>query len=263
MKPRPGRLSTRLRTRRGAGLALVLLACLTAPAAAGPPLPASIESLVARLVSASPRLDPRVLSLALRARECAQQRGVIPASELLTLIDYSRPSTEARLFVLDVERGALLHHELVAHGKRSGGKFTRHFSNEPGSLASSLGLFLTLDTYIGRHGRSLRLVGLEPGVNDYASARAIVMHGASYVGPRFAARHGRLGRSWGCPALAPEVAQRVIDRIRGGTPVFAYYPDPDWLAESPYLHGCEAEPVPPVRSTQTAGPVRVAGSALH
>ena len=226
------------RARRTAMLALAL-ACLAVPAAAGPPLPSSLETLVARLTSAAPTLDRRVLSLALRARDCAERRGSIPESELLTVIDYSRPSTEPRLFVLDVERGALLHRELVAHGKRSGGNFTSRFSNDPGSRASSLGLFVTLDTYMGRHGRSLRLAGLEPGVNDRAFERALVVHGASYVGERFAARHGRLGRSWGCPALAPEVAQRVIDRIRGGTPVFAYYPDSRWLEASAFLGACE------------------------
>jgi hypothetical protein len=236
MPPHP-----RTRRRTGLGLSLALaLACLALPAAAGPPLPAAIESIVARLLAAAPALDRRVLDLALRARDCAQQRGAIPASELLTVIDYSRPSTEPRLFVLDVDRGALLHHELVAHGKRSGDNFTRRFSNVPGSRASSLGLFLTLDTYFGRHGRSLRLAGLEPGVNDRAYDRAIVMHGASYVGERFASKHGRLGRSWGCPAMAPEVAQRVIDRIRGGTPVFAYYPDSAWLDGSPFLGRCES-----------------------
>jgi hypothetical protein len=228
-RPRSGR-------RRGAGLALTALLACALPVAAGPPLPHSLESLTAR----APALDPKVLDLALRAASCAQRRGVLPQSDLLTVIDYSRPSSQPRLYVLDVERGALLHHELVAHGKRSGGNHTRRFSNEPGSRASSLGLFVTRETYLGRHGRSLRLEGLEPGTNDRALERAIVMHGAGYVGPRFIAKHGRLGRSWGCPALAPEVAQRVIDRIRDGTPVFAYYPDRDWLARSPFLGDCGA-----------------------
>ena len=99
------------------------------------------------------------------------------------MIDYSRPSTEPRLFVLDLAHGALLNRELVAHGKQSGGNLTRLFSNDPGSRRSSLGLFVTRDTYVGRHGNSLRLEGLEPGVNDRALERAIVMHGAGYVGP--------------------------------------------------------------------------------
>ena len=219
---------------RGRLVGVGMMVCLALPVAAGPPLPHSLESLTAL----APALDRKVLDLALRASSCAARRGVLPRTDTLTVIDYSRPSTEPRLYVLDLRRGSLLHEEWVAHGKRSGGKFTTRFSNEPDSRRSSLGLFVTGDTYVGRHGRSLRLEGLEPGVNDRALERAIVIHGASYVGERFAARHGRLGRSWGCPALAPEVAQRVIDRIRGGTPVFAYYPDSEWLSESPFLGGC-------------------------
>ena len=214
-----------------AALAALLVAV---PVAAGPPLSYTLESLVA----AAPGLNAKVLGLALRASSCARQRGELPDSDLLTVIDYSRPSTEPRLYVLDVTHGTLLHRELVAHGKQSGANFTRFFSNDPGSRASSLGLFVTRDTYVGRHGRSLRLDGLEPGVNDHALERAIVVHGASYVGSRFIQKHGRLGRSWGCPALAPEVAQRVIDVIRDGTPVFAYYPDREWLARSPFLGSC-------------------------
>jgi hypothetical protein len=214
---------------------VLLVAVVATPGAAGPPLPHALESLTAL----APALDPQVLDLALRASSCARRRGLLPESDLLTVIDYSRPSTEPRLFVVDVERGALLHQELVAHGKRSGANYTRSFSNEPNSRRSSLGLFVTRDTYVGRHGRSLRLEGLEPGTNDRALERAIVMHGASYVGARFAAKHGRIGRSWGCPALAPEVAQRVIERIRDGSPVFAYYPDDAWLAHSPFLGSCE------------------------
>lgn len=221
--------------KRARAFAAAILLGVAAPVAAGPPLPQTLESLTALV----PALDAKVLDLALRASSCARSRGLIPESDTLTVIDYSRPSTEPRLFVLDLRRGSVLHEELVAHGKRSGANFTTRFSNEPGSRRSSLGLFRTLDTYVGRHGRSLRLEGLEPGVNDRAQERAIVMHGASYVGERFAAKHGRLGRSWGCPALAPAVAQRVIDRIRGGTPVFAYYPDADWLSRSPFLGSCE------------------------
>ena len=229
-------MSAATRRLRARACTLALAGLLVAmPVAAGPPLSYTLESLVAK----APGLDAKVLQLALRASSCAQRKGAIPASDLLTVIDYSRPSTEPRLYVLDVTNGALLHREWVAHGKYSGANRTRFFSNDPGSRQSSLGLFVTRDTYVGRHGRSLRLDGLEPGVNDHALERAIVMHGASYVGPRFIARHGRLGRSWGCPALAPEVAQRVIDVIRDGTPVFAYYPDREWLARSPFLGSCE------------------------
>jgi hypothetical protein len=113
------------------------------------------------------------------------------------------------------------------------------FSNRLGSRQSSLGLFRTDDVFTGEHGLSLRLSGLEPGINDRARERHIIMHGADYVSDAFIAEHGRLGRSWGCPALPAEVHERVIDRIRDGSAVFAYYPDPQWLQSSRFLH-CDA-----------------------
>jgi len=211
---------------------LAVVAAGAAPAAAADPR--ALEALAA----AAPALDRGVLRLALRASACAERRGLLPDGDTLTVIDYSRPSSEPRLFVLDLAQRALRHQELVAHGRASGENLAKSFSNQPGSLQSSLGLFVTLGTYIGRHGRSLRLLGLEPGVNDRAEERAIVMHGAEYVSAAFAALHGRLGRSLGCPALALDVAPRVIDAIRGGSPLFAYYPDPAWLRGSPFLGSC-------------------------
>ena len=109
------------------------------------------------------------------------------------------------------------------------------FSNQLGSLKSSIGLFVTEETYDGKHGYSLKLRGLDRGWNDNAESRAIVIHGADYVNLNFAKKYQRLGRSWGCPALASNVASKVIDVIKGGTAVFAYYPDKKLLEESPYL----------------------------
>lgn len=178
-----------------------------------------------------------VLDLALRAYRCGRAAGHFGAP-LLTVIDYSLPSTERRLWVIDLARNRVLFHELVAHGRGSGDNVPVAFSNAPGSHQSSLGLFRTASTYLGQHGQALRLDGLEPGVNDRAMERAIVMHGAAYVSPRFVAARGRLGRSWGCPALEHGVHRRVIERIKDGTALFAYYPDPSWLAQSRFLR-CE------------------------
>ena len=188
---------------------------------------------------AVPALDRDVLALAMSAVRCAERSGAIDAARTLTVIDYSLPSTQPRLWVLDLERRSLVYEELVAHGRGSGEDRATNFSNQDGSHMSSLGLFLTLDPYVGRHGRSLRLRGLEEGVNDRAEARAIVIHGASYVSRAFAARHGRLGRSWGCPALEQATAPEVIDRIAGGSLLFAYYPERDWLEGSRFLGACE------------------------
>jgi hypothetical protein len=182
-------------------------------------------------------VSANVLNLALGAVSCATASGDIEPPSTLTLIDYSLPSTEARLWVFDLATGDLLFKELVAHGKNSGENMATRFSNEMNSLSSSLGLFVTGDPYVGSNGYSLRLEGLDVGFNDRALERAIVMHGAPYVDPKLAAAQGRIGRSWGCPALRPAVASSVIDRIRGGGVVFSYYPDPDWLTRSRFLHG--------------------------
>ena len=174
--------------------------------------------------------------MARRAYDCGKSRGYFD-KPILTVIDYSLPSTERRLWVLDLASGETLFHELVAHGSGSGDNFAVLFSNVEGSKQSSLGLFRTGETYEGRHGYSLRLAGLEPGVNDRAEERAIVMHGADYVTDEFAERNGRLGRSWGCPALDPDIHHRVIDTIKDGTALFAYYPDDVWLSGSAFLDG--------------------------
>jgi len=175
-----------------------------------------------------------VLDLALRAFDCGTEAGAFE-SPLLTVIDYSLPSTARRLWVIDVPRRRVLFHELVAHGENSGGNVATAFSNVPGSRQSSLGVFRTEETYRGAHGVSLRLEGLEPGVNDRAMQRHIVMHGAAYVDPGLAVEHGRIGRSWGCPALSRPSSRRVIERIKGGSALFAYYPDARWLRQSRFL----------------------------
>jgi hypothetical protein len=129
----------------------------------------------------------------------------------------------------------VVHHELVAHGERSGDNLAVAFSNEIGSHQSSLGLFRTDEVYFGRFGYSLRLSGLEPGVNDNARERAIVVHGLADVSKAAATRWGTIGRSWGCPALPVEASAKIIDTIAGGSAIFAYYPDPGWLQASRYL----------------------------
>ena len=189
------------------------------------------EGRIARLAKAGVPQIP--LRHAIAALSCALSRGLFEDSTL-TLIDYSRPSSVRRLWVIDAVTGRILFHEFVAHGRGSGEVRASHFSNVEGSRQSSLGLFRTAETYQGRHGYSLRLDGLEPGVNDHARERAIVMHGADYVKPEVAAQFGRVGRSWGCPAVDSAVNRELIDTIRGGTAVFAYYPDSIWLSESTY-----------------------------
>jgi L,D-transpeptidase catalytic domain len=185
-------------------------------------------------------IDPHVFDLALGAARCAVRSGAIADPSTLTVIDYSKPSTEKRLWVFDLRARELLYEELVAHGQGSGDNLASVFSNEPDTHASSLGLFVTEDTYVGKNGYSLRLNGLDEGFNHRARERAIVMHGAPYVSEDFVKKNGRLGRSWGCPALRDGVAREVIDRVRGNGILFAYYPDQDWLGSSRYLGGCSS-----------------------
>ena len=185
-------------------------------------------------------IDPAVFELAMGAATCAVRAGDVTSPPTLTVIDYSKPSTEKRLWVYDLASRELLFEELVAHGSGSGQNLPTLFSNEPETHRSSLGLFVTEDTYVGKNGYSLRLNGLDTGYNDHARERAIVMHGAPYVSADVAKRQGRLGRSWGCPALEAGIARQVIDRVKGGGLVFAYYPDQQWLKASKYLGTCGA-----------------------
>lgn len=169
-----------------------------------------------------PGLSSQALTTALAAVSCARARGVSGNGDLLTIIDYTLPSVEPRLWVLDVAHGKVLFHELVAHGAGSGENYATRFSNAMDSRQTSLGLFKTGSTYEGGNGYSLKLEGLDPGRNDRAEERKIVMHGAWYVSADQARRYGRLGRSWGCPALPIDVARSVIDTIKDGTFVFSY-----------------------------------------
>lgn len=162
-----------------------------------------------------------------KAFETAMERikgnKAVKNNSLLVIIDFSLPSTQERFYVIDLKNKKLLYHTLVAHGKNTGENMAKHFSNENGSKKSSLGLFVTAETYTGKHGFSLKLDGLDKGINDNARERLIVIHGADYVTPEFAKQQGRLGRSWGCPALPPTLTKEIINTIKGGYPLFAYY----------------------------------------
>jgi len=152
--------------------------------------------------------------------------------DILTIIDFSKPSTEKRLFILDLKNQELLYHTFVAHGKNTGVNMATKFSNNKGSNQSSLGLYRTGESYHGKHGYSLRLDGLEKGINDNARSRAVVMHSASYVSEDFIERYGRLGRSWGCPAVPVELSQEIIDLIKGGSCLYIYANDIHYLENS-------------------------------
>jgi len=177
----------------------------------------------------APDADPGVLALALEARGCAIRSGDADADARLAVVDYSRPSTQKRMWVFDVARGTLLHREYVSHGQGSGENVARKFSNIEGSYQTSLGLYRTAETYVGGNGYSLRMDGLDPGFNDNARQRAIVMHGAWYANPDLIRTQGRLGRSQGCPALREQVARVIIDDLKQRHLIFHYADDAAWL----------------------------------
>ncbi len=214
-----------------AWLALALSSVLSLPAAAS----ALDEALMQRLTQAAPKLNPSVLQTAFRASRCAVSNGV-EMPERLAIIDFSLPSSEERLWIFDLTSGQLLLRELVAHGKNSGNFESTAFSNIEGSHQSSLGLFRGSESYYGRHGYALRLDGLEPGVNDRARERAIVIHGADYVNESWVSQYGRIGRSHGCPAVDRGVVDRVVNNLKSGQLIFKYYPDQQWLENSGLLN---------------------------
>lgn len=168
-------------------------------------------------------------------RACAGYYRIEHRKDLMTLIDFSKPSTAKRLYIIDMARHRVLLSSHVAHGQGSGGNYATSFGNENGSHKSSLGFFLTGETYVGRNGYSMRLHGLEQGINDKAFERAVVVHGAAYADPSRCAGMGRLGRSFGCPALPQSVSKEAIDMMKDGAVLFIYAPDRQYLAQSEFV----------------------------
>jgi hypothetical protein len=160
----------------------------------------------------------------------------IKKGNIITIIDFSKPSTEKRFFVIDLQNKKLLYRCFVAHGKNSGGNYAKSFSNQQSSLESCLGFFLTAETYNGNHGYSLKLDGLEKDINDNSRAREIVIHGADYVSQEFIDKYGRLGRSWGCPALPTGISKEVIDKISNGSCLFIYGDDKYYRGNSKFIN---------------------------
>jgi hypothetical protein len=209
-------------------LTSLMLSATLAHAGSGQPLATALQR-------AAPDADPRVIELAVKSAQCrAAQTSAQPTR--LAVIDYSLPSTAQRLWVFDLPSRTLLFRERVAHGRNSGENMATHFSNEAESLASSIGLYSTREPYTGRNGYSLRMDGLEPGFNDRAFERDVVIHGADYVSDAFARENGRIGRSHGCPAVGTAVARPLIDTLKEGQLLFIYYPDAQWLKDSRFLH---------------------------
>ncbi|MGH7119759.1 MAG: murein L,D-transpeptidase catalytic domain-containing protein [Acetobacteraceae bacterium] len=198
-----------------------------------------LKPLAETIHAQAPNISPNAILIAINAYFDVKRRHLTD-KPLVTIVDYSLPSAKKRLAVVDVQTGKVLFYTYVAQGKGSGLRYATHFSNEPGTDASSLGVYLTGDTYYGKHGYSLRLYGLDPGFNSAAYRRDIVIHSAWYVSKTFAQEHGRMGQSWGCFALSRKVESAIVRLIRGDTVLVGYYPDPKWLHSSPFLNGLPA-----------------------
>lgn len=177
-------------------------------------------------------ISQELFAQALQGYEILLKKGTIAPNTPLTIIDFSKPSTDKRLYVISLKRKKLLFNTYVAHGKNSGNNYAQSFSNREGSLQSSLGFYKTLTTYYGKHGYSLKLQGLEKGINHNALSRAIVIHGADYVSSSFIKKYGRLGRSWGCPALPQSSKTEIINCIKGGSCLFIYAKDRSYRERS-------------------------------
>ena len=196
---------------------------------------ASIESLYEQIGLSSYNLPFNVFRLGMIGYYSLEKEGALNNKGLLTIIDFSQPSTEKRFFTIDLKNLSVKYHSYVSHGRNTGGNMATVFSNTPNSNQSSLGFYVTGETYVGSKGYSLRLDGKEASFNDNIRSRAVVMHAADYATESWIKRYGRLGRSQGCPALPPTINREVIDLIKGKTAIFTYFPDDNYLSASQYL----------------------------
>ena len=177
-------------------------------------------------------LSKKVFELAIRGYRKLENLNKVTREGILSIVDFSKPSNQRRFFILDLYNGQLLMNTLVAHGRNSGMTYANSFSNKPESNKSSLGFYITLNTYYGENGLALRLMGEEPGVNDKAYKRNIVIHGCDYANENFIRTTGHLGRSYGCPAVPMKEHEKIIDYIKDGTCLFIYHPTKNYLKKS-------------------------------
>ncbi len=206
---------------------------------ANPQLPSLVDSSVATSDSLYKKMELSKVGLSYVAFEKAMlgwtklnAQNKLNKNHILAIADLSQSANAKRLYILDLEKSTLLLQTYVAHGRNSGEEYAKSFSNTASSYQSSLGFYTTGSTYQGKHGLSLRLLGMEPSINDLAEERAIVIHGADYVCEKFIQQNGRLGRSLGCPAVSPELCVPIIDILKDGTCFFMYYPTAEYLEKS-------------------------------
>lgn len=188
--------------------------------------------LNAQYLSNKLNINDEAVRYAINGYEKLKDQGRLINQRYLTIADFSKPSSEERFYIIDMEAEEMVIQTLVAHGKNSGALFAKNFSNKNASNQSSLGFYITGNTYQGKHGRSLSLNGVENGINDKAAQRAIVLHGANYVSKATIRQMGYLGRSQGCPAVPESQVQDIINTIQGESCLFIYAPDKNYQKQS-------------------------------
>lgn len=181
-------------------------------------------------------LSEKAFNFAMKGYAFLKQGNQLSIKNIISIVDFSKPSTQKRLYIVDINEGKVLYNTLVAHGRNSGNEYANEFSNQPESHQSSLGFYITLGTYMGGNGYSLRLTGCEKGINDKAFERDIVIHGAEYVSNDFIHTSGFLGRSYGCPSLPEKFHKEIIDLIKNGTCLFIYHPSKKYFTRSKILN---------------------------
>jgi hypothetical protein len=177
-------------------------------------------------------LNEKALEYALLGYHHLLKRHALHKTTVLSVCDFSQPSSAKRMYILDLQNKRLLYRTYVAHGQGSGRVFANSFSNVPESYKSSLGFYVTRGTYVGSNGLSLRIDGVEKGFNDKAHARSIVIHGANYVSERVLHKYGLMGTTFGCPAVPEDMASQIIPVLKNGTCFFIYYPSRRYLSSS-------------------------------
>ncbi len=197
---------------------------------------ATLSNLYASLNLSEKGLSQNAFNYAVKGFSYLKSKGKIINDNILTIVDFSLSSTKKRLFIIDLEKQEILFNTYVAHGQKTGEEFAKNFSNKPESYQSSPGFYITSDTYNGKNGYSMHLLGQESGFNDKANERAIVMHGAPYVSEGFIKSRGFLGRSWGCPAVPENLNKPIIEKIKNGSCLFIYTNDDNYLSHSKILN---------------------------
>jgi hypothetical protein len=173
---------------------------------------------------------------AIKGYQYLLQKQLLTITDIISIVDFSKPSNQQRFFILNLTTGKILFNTLVAHGRNTGLQYATAFSNESSSLESSLGFYVTMSTYTGNNGYSLKLMGCEKGFNDKAVQRNIVLHGAPYVSNEFIQQNGYLGRSYGCPAVPLELSIEIINTIKNGACLFIYHPTKKYLKQSVFIN---------------------------